>query len=508
MLNDCVVNALSGLAVLAILPVVIVGFFIFAVFFAAPSIYFLTRPNIRKLKLYEKYREEAVHLRGDVLKRWTSKGEKTTSHHIKVIYNIHEERYIKDLRVSPTAYLQARLDLMVLPLYPRSAILLEAQKTDVVGADSFFNWFGILWSFPWTCVWNIFFVHNIMVISMVRDTWLEWAVVACEVIVAWIIGYFMACAFVNHELRDILFGAKIVDSSNNIIPLARTPNLTYQEMFPSLSKTSFCSIIWMIITDYAKLLGSAVIIVYCQVFGGGYLLMKPFFIDRKMKQLFADYKAKGMHLTGETIKLEQTISSNWETGRIQYDAPNDCLSTVQRYEKTLTLSCAKYLGHQQESPTISDNPRIIILKDIPTSAQLADEIDIREKYYGTGLYGTGCGKIFVTIILFAAQAAYFCFAIGGPAFPDIRIFVALQIGLGCASASLHFCYLSNDILHNAQNVPAGKSKVIDSEDNIELATSPLDDSDGLTNVTDPISLRSNEDDWTLSGAVAMGGVIS
>ena len=230
--------------------------------------------------------------------------------------------------------------------------------------------------------------------------------------------------------------------------------------------------------------------------------MKPFFIDRKMKQLFADCKAKGMHLTGETIKLEQTISSDWETSRIQYDAPNDCLSTMQRYEKTLTLSCAKYLGHQQESPTTSDNPRIIILKDTPTSAQLADEIDIREKYYGTGLYGTGCGKIFVTIILFAAQAAYVCFAIGGPAF------VALQIGLGCASAYLHFCYLSNDILHNAQNVPAGKSKVIDSEDNIELATSPLDDSDGLTNATDPISLRSNKANWTLSGAVVMGGVIS
>lgn len=34
------------LAGLAILPVVIVGFFIFAVFFAAPFCYFLTRPNI------------------------------------------------------------------------------------------------------------------------------------------------------------------------------------------------------------------------------------------------------------------------------------------------------------------------------------------------------------------------------------------------------------------------------------------------------------------------------
>ena len=154
MLNDCVVNALYSLAVLAILPFVFLGIFIFFLLFGAPTMYFLSRPNSRKLKLYEKYREEAVHLRGNVLKWWTSKVKNTTtrSHHIKVIYNIHQERYIKELHdVSPIAYLQTRLDLMVLPLYPRSAILLEeAQKTDVVGATSIPNlklvWYFVVFS--------------------------------------------------------------------------------------------------------------------------------------------------------------------------------------------------------------------------------------------------------------------------------------------------------------------------------------------------------------------------
>lgn len=41
-----------------------------------------------------------------------------------MIYNIHEERYIKNLDVSPTAYLQTSIDLMVLPL------LAEAHNTD------------------------------------------------------------------------------------------------------------------------------------------------------------------------------------------------------------------------------------------------------------------------------------------------------------------------------------------------------------------------------------------
>jgi len=220
------------------------------------------------------------------------------------------------------------------------------------------------------------------------------------------------------------------------------------------------------------------------------LLMRPFLIDCKMKELFADYKAKGMHLRGDAV--HQTASHRI---MIQYDVPNDSLSTAQRYEKILALSCAKYRNHP-EPPTVSDNPRIILLKDVPTSAQLADEIDIREKRYSTGLYGSGCGKIIIVIILFAAQTAYECFVVGSLAFPNIPtsvfalICIALQIGLGCASALLHFHYLLSDILHNAKKVPVGKSTAINGEDNIELATLPLDDSDGLTNATDPISLKS------------------
>jgi len=221
--------------------------------------------------------------------------------------------------------------------------------------------------------------------------------------------------------------------------------------------------------------------------------MKPFLIDCKMKQLFGDYKAKGIHLRGHTI---HQIASN--RVRLQYGAPNDSLSTGQRYEKILTLSCVKY-HYDPESPTISDNPRIVVLKDTPTSAQLADEIDIRDKRYGTGLYGTGCTQMIATIILFAAQTAYECFVFGRLAFPNIPtsvfalICVALQIGLGCASTFLHFRYMLSGILHNAKKVSVGKSKATDSEDNIELATSPMDDSDELTNATDPISLTLSDD---------------
>mmetsp|Transcript_19710 Transcript_19710/g.29615 ORF Transcript_19710/g.29615 Transcript_19710/m.29615 type:complete len:512 (+) Transcript_19710:21-1556(+) len=508
MLNDCVVNTLSWLAGLLIalvcLPFVFVGFLIFSVFFAAPFFYFITRPKIYgegKEKLYEKYREEGVRLRGVVVKRWTSTSEQTR-HHIKVMYKIQEEKYIKDLQVSSTAYHQTRLDLMVLPLYPRSAILLE--EAEKAGSISDASWFGTGWSFFWVCGFNIGLVHS-MVNPSVRDAWLAWTIVACEVVVAWIMGYFMARAAGNYELRDYLFGAKIVDSSNNI--QARKPKITYQEIFPS-SNNTLCSIIWMIITDYAKLFGFAFIFVYCLVFGGGYLLMRPFLIDCKMKQIFANYKAKGIHLRGDVISQ---IASN--RVRLQYDAPNDSLSTVQRYEKILTLSCVKYRYHPETS-TISDNPRIIVLKDTPTSAQLADEIDIREKRYGTGLYGTGCGQIFATIILFAAQTAYECFVFGGLAFPDIPtsvfalICVALQIALGCVSTFLHFRYSLSGILHNAKKVSVGENKATNSEDNIELATLPLDDSDRFTNATGPISLKSNEDDCTLSDVAAIGRTIS
>jgi len=496
MLIDYFIKALCSLTesiiILLCMPLVFV-FLIFASFCFGPCFYFQINIDSADCELREKYRVEGLRLSGQVVKRWS---DNDGGHCISVLYQIAGEKYVKDFKVIEAVQSQTCNDIVVLPQYPRSADMLALiEQNNVWGAS---EWCGICFSLIWFCSWNVGVVYSIL-IEVLKDEWqIALIIVACEVILAWIIGYYVVRANCNADLRTKLFGAKLYRSGE--IHPAPMPYISYQELFPSSTK-SFQSIIWNIISDYAKFVFGILMFFLFFAFGGSFILMRPFFVERKMKQLFAEeYMTKGIALTGTVVDRTDVKV------KVQYDAVGSSLSMAQRYEKILyvpryrTSNCPSRF----ESKPVLDNPHLIILPNLPNSARLADEIEFCNQ-----IYEKNWTTIIIAIIVCAVQTTYAAFLVVH-LFPDIPtwhmvlICVAPQIIMGFPTAFLFSRYIRNRVLYDATLIAASKSADV-VKDDTESAKSSLDDSGWFTNALDPTFLESKDDEVTLSESFSAMG---
>jgi len=502
MLIDYFIKALCSLTesiiILLCMPLVFV-FLISALFCAGPCFYF--QINIfSDSDLCEKYRVEGLRLSGQVVKRWTDNDE---IHCISVLYQIAGEEYVKDFKVIEAVQSQTCFDIVVLPQYPRSANRLALIEQNNGWGESNFD--KVCPSFICNSLVN---VGGSLIILIVRFKY-EWQIalimVACEVVLAWIIGYYLIRAYINATLRTKLFGAKLY-RSDEIHP-APMPYISYQEVFPSSTK-SFQSIIWNIISDYAKFFFGVLMFFLFFAFGGSYLLMRPFFVERKMKQLFAEeYMTKGIALTGTVVdRTDLKLNGTDLQVKVQYDAVGSSLSMAQRYEKILSVPRYRTSNcpSRVESKPVLDNPHLIILPNLPNSARLADEIEFCNQ-----IYEKNWTMIIIAIIVCAYQTTYAAFLVVH-LFPDIPtwhmvlICVALQIIMGFSFAFLNFFYLRNRVLYDATLIAASKSADV-VKDDTESAKSSLDDSGWFTNALDPTFLESKDDEVTLSESFSAMG---
>lgn len=245
-----------------------------------------------------------------------------------------------------------------------------------------------------------------------------------------------------------------------------------------MNKT-FQVIIWIIIIDYAKLVGGVLGAFYFLLFGGGYCLMTPLFIDRKMKHLFLEeYLTRGEDVEGTVVYRSATEV------KVEYVVSDKSLSNAKRYKKTLPVprySCRKGRCVQCSCPSfeskpVSDNPRLIILPNFPTSARLADEIELREKIYKKGLV-----YMISAFIIFGLQTVYAALVVGGLLFPNIPtwgmalIYIALQLYLGCTGAILHQRFTLHKVLYDATHIAVRESIELDNKYTIKTFVLWLDE---------------------------------
>lgn len=454
---------LENCCVCVCFPFFIAGALVILVFFSGPTVYFATSRGIfGTAEIFEKYDCEGIALRGSVVKRWMTSGTDKTppGYRIRVLYHASptegaEEAYVKDLTVAnASAQSQAYHDVVVLPEYPRSAIApkrIQYECSGDEGQGSFLQILGMLLSLIWACA-----LYSVLILAVLRTEWpvIGTVLVACEFIFAWIVGYFLARARRNHALRGLLFGAKLSDSTST---RDKIPDLDYVEFFP-LSANTFWNVIRSMITDYAKFVGfilkfilGILIFIYFIALGGGYCLMMHFLYYPKMRRLFAEeYKIRGEEIVGKVVNS----TSLWLT--IQYDvADNSSPSSRQRYEVMLQIPRIPAKGKccgGLESILGEENPRLVVLPEIPTSARLWDEIEVHERI----LRRSNRITVVAGIISFSLQTTYAAFVIGRLAFPNVPtwnvalVYVALQLVSGIAGAFTYSRYMLHQILYNAK----------------------------------------------------------
>lgn len=491
-MKKCLLDGLILLAALVIGIICSVFLYYLAVFLAfglfgfcfcfGPSLYFDNQAEICGTNaIKEKWRGEGLQLSGRVLQRWTS-GDDDDENVVKVLYRTPEDEiYVTDFQVSGALRSQECLNLEILPQYPRSA---RIKRASIYHNDEAAQGIaGVAWSFIWVSIWNVGLFYTIL-INHLGDDWhfIAKYLVACEVVLVWITGYFLARAVSNDDLRTILFRAKLCNSSGELHQdQPQTPNITYQEMFPSSNKT-FQVIIWIMMIDFAKFWGGILGAFYFLLFGGGHCLMTPLFIDRKMKLFLEEYLTSGEEVEGTVVHR-----SAMEV-EVEYVVSDESLSNGQRYGKSLPVPRhRKGCRDQFEYKPVSDNPRLIILPNLPTSARLADEIEFREQ-----IYKKGSVYMITAIIIFGLQTVCATVVIGDLLFPNVPswgmalIYIALQLCLNCMGAILHQRFTLHRVLYNATRIAVYESIELDNKDTIESGV-PLLDENGTKRLANDLS---------------------
>ena len=131
-----------------------------AILFGGPLIYY-RGTILNSNALAEKYNKEGVRLQGKVIARWirmTGKNNDRPTFHICLGYRVDQDRYVlkNDMVVNQDLYSQQSLDLVRLPGYRKSAILL-ASIGDMMDPDFPPSKLGsVLCAFSWTTLFNIY----------------------------------------------------------------------------------------------------------------------------------------------------------------------------------------------------------------------------------------------------------------------------------------------------------------------------------------------------------------
>jgi len=353
--------------------------------------------------LNKMYLAEGIRLSGSVLERATSTSSGThgnyTAYYVKVLYEAPDGGiYVKNFKVTEDKESLENIQLIILPHYPASAIQystidpLEKWMPDkwfTIDTDQFMKLFL---SFVTVFGFNICVPWNMCVFVNYEAQLAVALIIACEVCISFVIGFFLNFSF-NHKLgpgflKSILlennkFDATPYDESQEVQqPRPSMPRITYKEIFPHGTYT-FCSILQSIVIDLLKfcvyglvyfMLGIVLGLFLIVPLGRGLEYFIPIIDERTKRRISEQYIVNGTIVEGKVV---HRFALGWKA-RVQYAVTDTSTSKFLRYEKTIP-GAHLIAGRQVQVP---DNPRLYILHpDLPCSARFADEIEMHDKIY-------------------------------------------------------------------------------------------------------------------------------
>jgi len=256
------------------------------------------------------------------------------------------------------------------------------------------------------------------------------------------VGYFSARTMRDHDLVSDLFGSTSKESSKWF-----APEITYRELFPS-SRTTLWVILCTIVKDYATAFVWIIVGVYFVTLGGGFVIMYPFVIERRIERLLTDYETSGTKVVGKIVTV---YTSNTEGEKylrhikVLYDAATLLpFQKRQYYERILQQ---RNTQAHLPFPIIDEKVDLYLLgPEFPCSARLSSEITQRHERRN--------GLIFIGLFVIAWQtiswAIPICISTVVPTSTVLITALLCQLLLGYVACCIRFRYIWQDMVHGAK----------------------------------------------------------
>lgn len=506
---QCLLCPLKCLLAIILLQIFTAVFFIVCIFSIGPLMFY-KGTIFNSNALVEKYITEGLRLQGSVVKRW----EKNGIFHMRVEYRANNDgRYVKDFLVPKSDYdSQSTLELIRLPDYPRSAILYASVKDKDADFLPSHDGESIFVAFIWITIWNLIPVAAPLAAIETCSY--------CKMIIAPVfvglmvfefsVGYYFAKHDRDLYLRSTLYGAKRVGFSEKDKDSALPKHVSYQEFFHQDGHSCLFVVRNILFVFFVLVPATILVFAYILVLGGGYDVMSCLVTSKWKTKLLETYES----------------SSSTTSGTIVCRQPNDMMVVQyhvgdQAYKKRLE---APYLMAQNSNPccgrkrleedTVPDNPELLYLTNLPTSAFFKNRIDNRNeeaKYMRkrmrrglfvmiiqVGLATLMCGLALSNNSTYATEAAPFLVVAG--------ICIACHIVFGLLGACIHYRSVFRKVLLygakkvNPTQVPHVDTRVVDEEVNVGV----LWNEDGMDEETEATVSTSDESADTFVNNFLMG----
>lgn len=448
----------------------------FLCFVGGPLIYY-RGTILNSYALTNKYSKEGLKLQGKVVaQRKDTSGEAGPTYHVKVMYRVESERYVtNEMNAGQELYSNSKLDLIRLPDYPKSAILLAS----VDGFDTDFPpsklpsiYFGLFWM---SC-WNGVTISTLLVVLDATNLTapIFWGMTTLELLV----GYWVAARDRNHSLKSTLHGAKRVARRNSSSPDIKTPDhLSYFDLVGE-PKHSVLFVLSTICLDLATAVAWICVAIYFVIFGGGYIIMYSVVVSRWRYQLLKCYESNAIQ------ELGTVISRQGHTLIVRYKVDE------QLYKKRLLVPyhmVRSGCSHRQEHEIVPDSPDLLYINGNPASAILKCEIDNsihQRKRFQKGVFaGVYVMLIQVYLVTFIVGAIFELE--GHESFLLLAgTFCSCELVFGLVGACIHHTFVyKKDLLFGAKRVlprATENDEVLDEEQELDIGVSLGEDCDELT----------------------------
>jgi len=260
--------------------------FAFILFFG-PVIYF-QGAGLNSNALTAKYVSEGDLYYGAVVKRWEyTSGDHGTAYFVLVSYTFDARRYTKKFQVFPDTYGNNTIELLCLPDYPRSAILRDSAKhfdKDFPPSKGFSRFFGFFWSTIWTLI-PTFIILNSVSCSYCGS--LLAPVFFGAISFEYFVGYFIASHLRDRDLWPAVYGAKLDDQTQEVLPR----RISYKEFCDEETQSYVCiRVIGGIFKDLFIALCCIPLFLYFSAFLGAHLVTWSLLSSFVKPKLFAKYR--------------------------------------------------------------------------------------------------------------------------------------------------------------------------------------------------------------------------
>jgi hypothetical protein len=418
--------------------------FFFSFFLSGPLIYYLVFFDDSDLN--EKYIREGVRVSGCVIKRWEEyDSEGSPIYWVIVMYKAplanESNFYTTKIQViSDVMFSQTELELMVLPGYPKSARLYENLPLRK-GKNLIIYFGGLAISFGGIAGFNFMgtFILLQMFLPMLNLS-IVVPIIVIETLLSFAICYFLARYRRDVKLRQSLYGAAQYPPLESNEPV---PQISYTDLFPS-SKNTFQKIILQFAKDFLSLVGGILLVAYFVSLGGGYWLMHALVTRRKQRLLLAKYEVSGSDIIGHVVYR----GFQRQYVRVRYDIFN-----MGHYERVFAAPTHVEGNNpmKRETVTVEQDPHLIVLQNLPCSARLSNEVELRDK-----IYRTGWEHILASMIFMAIQTWVWCFFLDSLVALNIFAFagliVATQLVFGFIVAHLYYHCFKHSMMYNAREI--------------------------------------------------------